>query len=410
MADEDVVEMGAPAAGAGAGAGAGPGAPRAIVPHAEDPDSPWLHAWHDPVASVKTYNQCMWFTDLDGSGESSLLVGTLDKRLKVYKGTAMVSDVLLQDVPVAVCAFYTDTNTPRTPAVAVATGSNVYVYRNLRPYFKFALPPVTIHATETSVWADVSAGTIDATKAVELLSAARDQGVQLSYTSRDLLSLDDAGARADYVAAHRGVALKQQTVVTCMDSICKSLEGDQAVSSLVIGTENREVLILNTAGSATAVRVQLPSVPVFMSVSGTFDVEYRIVVACRNNNVYTVKNGEVTGGVIELESPAVGVVKAGKNIVVGSMDKSFHSYHIKGKKAFSVYLPHRIACMGPVNIRRARPMAALGIGMANGEIRIYMRRPWCPLCGPQESRCWDLSSGPMVARTTPWCLCPSRAS
>ncbi len=66
-----------------------------------------------------------------------------------------------------------DTNTPRTPAVAVATGSNVYVYRNLRPYFKFALPPVTIHATETSVWADVSAGTIDATKAVELLSAAR---------------------------------------------------------------------------------------------------------------------------------------------------------------------------------------------------------------------------------------------
>jgi Bardet-Biedl syndrome 1 protein len=62
-------------------------------------------------------------------------------------------------------------------------------------------------------------------------------------------------------------------------------------SSLVIGTENREVLILNTAGSATAVRVQLPSVPVFMSVSGTFDVEYRIVVACRNNNVYTVKVG-----------------------------------------------------------------------------------------------------------------------
>lgn len=45
------------------------------------------------------------------------------------------------------------------------------------------------------------------------------------------------------------------------------------------------------------------------------------------------QNGEVTGGVIELESPAVGVVKAGKNIVVGSMDKSFHSYHIKVRYA-----------------------------------------------------------------------------
>ncbi len=42
-----------------------------------------------------------------------------------------------------------------------------------------------------------------------------------------------------------------------------------------------------------------------------------------------VQNGEVTGGVIELESPAVGVVKAGKNIVVGTMDKCFHSYHVK---------------------------------------------------------------------------------
>jgi hypothetical protein len=59
--------------------------------------------------------------------------------------------------------------------------------------------------------------------------------------------------------------------------------------SLVIGTENREILVLNTAGSATVLRVQLPSIPAFIAVTGSFDVEYRIVVACRNNNVYTIK-------------------------------------------------------------------------------------------------------------------------
>lgn len=57
----------------------------------------------------------------------------------------------------------------------------------------------------------------------------------------------------------------------------------------MVGTENKEVLILNPAGSAIVVKCTLPSVPVFMAISGTLDVEYRIAVACRDNNVYTIK-------------------------------------------------------------------------------------------------------------------------
>ena len=37
-----------------------------------------------------------------------------------------------------------DTTDPRTPAVAVAAGSFVYVYKNLRPYFKFTLPHLQV--------------------------------------------------------------------------------------------------------------------------------------------------------------------------------------------------------------------------------------------------------------------------
>ena len=36
----------------------------------------------------------------------------------------------------------------------------------------------------------------------------------------------------------------------------------------------------------------LPSVPVFLSVTGMYDVEYRIVVACRNGCIYTLKRLE----------------------------------------------------------------------------------------------------------------------
>lgn len=46
-----------------------------------------------------------------------------------------------------------DTTDPRTPAVAVAAGPFVYVYKNLRPYFKFTLPHLQVreHTLEASV-------------------------------------------------------------------------------------------------------------------------------------------------------------------------------------------------------------------------------------------------------------------
>ena len=48
------------------------------------------------------------------------------------------------DLPTGVVTFYMDTTDPRTPAVAVAAGPFVYVYKNLRPYFKFALPHLEV--------------------------------------------------------------------------------------------------------------------------------------------------------------------------------------------------------------------------------------------------------------------------
>ena len=40
-------------------------------------------------------------------------------------------------------------------------------------------------------------------------------------------------------------------------------------------------------------QMELPSVPVFLSVNGLYDVEYRIVTSCRNGCVYTLKRYSV---------------------------------------------------------------------------------------------------------------------
>ena len=59
----------------------------------------------------------------------------------------------LIDLPTGVCTFYMDDTAPKMPAVAVASGPFVYVYKNLRPYFKFALPTLEVNEAEANLWA-----------------------------------------------------------------------------------------------------------------------------------------------------------------------------------------------------------------------------------------------------------------
>ena len=37
-------------------------------------------------------------------------------------------------------------------AIAVASGPYIYVYKNLRPYFKFTLPPLEVDQLEQDLW------------------------------------------------------------------------------------------------------------------------------------------------------------------------------------------------------------------------------------------------------------------
>ena len=41
-----------------------------------------------------------------------------------------------------------DTTHPPIPAIAVASAAHIYIYKNLRPYFKFTLPTLEILAAE----------------------------------------------------------------------------------------------------------------------------------------------------------------------------------------------------------------------------------------------------------------------
>lgn len=121
----------------------------------------WLDAHYDPVAGLYTFSSCIDLADLSGDRESRLVVGDLGTgssgmKLKVYRGTALISENSLLDLPAGLVAFFMDLHEPRIPAVAVASGPCIYVYKNLRPYFKFTLPSLDINPLEQVVVASVT--------------------------------------------------------------------------------------------------------------------------------------------------------------------------------------------------------------------------------------------------------------
>merc|ERR1719380_592305 len=116
---------------------------------------PWLNAWYDPVAGMSAFSQFLCLADLHADGEHRLIMVDLKKRIRIYRGTTIQWEQKLLDVPVAVQCFYHEVASPPIPTLAVASGHQVFIYRYMRPYLKFALPPVEIAAEEQEIWDEV---------------------------------------------------------------------------------------------------------------------------------------------------------------------------------------------------------------------------------------------------------------
>ncbi|KPP66154.1 hypothetical protein Z043_115373 [Scleropages formosus] len=296
------------------------------------------------------WSSCLWsllffaaLADLHGDGENKLVVGDLGTgacniKLKVYKGTSLVSENTLLDLPTGLVSFHMDQHEPRTPAIAVASGPFIYVYKNLRPYFKFTLPPLEVNPLEQEVWTQAKEDMIDPMSLKEMLEGIRDKAdIPLSVRSLKFLMLDPQEMET-YVNLHKQQPLRRQVASRYMFS---------------------------------SFPMSLPSVPTLIDVTGQFDVEFRITVACRNGNIYILRRDSPKPKYcIELTSHPVGLVRIGKNVVVGCAQETLLSYTQKGKKLWTVYLPAPVMTMGLMD-HHTRGFQAVLVGLANCQVQLY---------------------------------------
>lgn len=341
----------------------------------------WLDAHYDPLAALYTFTQCIALSDISADADHKLIIadlgtGSYEMKLKVYKGTSLMSENAIVDLPTGVVTFYMDLNEPRTPAVAVASGPYIFVYKNLRPYFKFTLPSLMVEPREELLWEQLRESQVSKDSLIDGIEILRNEGAVLTVRSLKLLQLSSHD-QDTFISKHKNTALKRQTVITCLNTLKKSMAEEDAVSCLVLGTEDKSVYILDTEAFIVLTTMTLPSVPFLINASGMYDIEFRIILACRNGGVYAMKRGSTTGKLcFELNSQPVGLQRIGKSIVVACMDNSLLCYTTKGKKLWKVKLPGSVMTMEMMD-HHQHGFRAVMVALSNSEVHIYQDKYLC---------------------------------
>lgn len=333
----------------------------------------WLSAFKDHLADVKAYSSSMELADVNGDDDYKLIVADANKKLKVFGGTSMLSVNALMAVPSAVCAFYMDhSDQARRPCVAVATGPHIFTYKSFRPLYRFSLPPVELPPVDVETWSLLKQEKISTEEAYAKLDEAKMSGAALSTRSIDFLALDNTDERNAYVNQHRSVVLTQLTCITCMTVLMKDGEEGTARGCLVIGTENGFLHILHHNASEVIKKIALVSPAVHIMTAGQLDVEYRIIVACRNGLIYTVKNGVLQATTIEPDSHPVAIARYENQIAVATTNNALHFYHLKGKRQASVFMPAAITNLCSISTSgTTKHSKAVAVALTNGEVRVY---------------------------------------
>jgi Bardet-Biedl syndrome 1 protein len=215
--------------------------------------------------------------------------------------------------------------------------------------------------------------------AIKHLLDARDRGTILSARSCELLSLTSDQERLVFITSMKEITYIQSTLITCLDVLKKDNDELDAVTLLIVGNEAGQLLILpqDPLNSNVLCKLQLPSVPALLSVSGTFDVEWRVNIVCRDGKMYSVKNGDVRGSAllvgtaVDLGSQAVAIVRQEKLLWIATMDRYIACYSARGKRLKGMHASEDVAELCVMSLRKAKVNYLLLVALVSGEICMY---------------------------------------
>ena len=120
-------------------------------------------------------------------------------------------------------------------------------------------------------------------------------------------------------------------------------------------------------------------VPVMFSISGLFDVEWRVLVSCRDGKIYSIKNGDVRGSAVLTGSvidpggnQVVSIQTIDKSVWVACNDRTVNCYTFRGKRILGITISDAdIVDLAVLAVKKAKIAYCLLVALSDGEIRMY---------------------------------------
>ncbi|KAJ8722939.1 hypothetical protein PYW07_004119 [Mythimna separata] len=332
---------------------------------------------------LNTLPQNLALLDLHNDNEFKLLIGDFGRgedgpKLKVFKGAMQISDTVLPDLPLGVVGFYISETVPRSvPIIAVAYSSCVFMYRNLKLFYKYYLPSIELSMCEMEVWKQLTNPinhNIDAIKPlIDSLKAIPHE--TLTPQSQDILTLTPE-QRLEYLENNAELPSRNNAEIVCINTLKMHSIDKYSVSCVVIATEDGDVILLEPQTFSQLCQAKICGVkktPFQMITTGLYSVDYRITIATREKSVCILKRDWPEGRILfntDDHIIAIEVITADSSVMVICADHSMACYSKKGKKQWCLTLEHRPVAMTLVPVLHLG-VTLTGVALASGHVHLY---------------------------------------
>lgn len=302
--------------------------------------------------------------------------GQNNVKLNIYHGTQLFQQISLIEVPAGIVSFYQDGVSTTVPALAVAAGQFLFIYKNLKPFYKFQLPFLEVNQTEVEIWNQVREEKIDVESLREMLKSLRAQIGECEMTARSqrFLSIESQLEMNSFINLHKNDPLKRCTTITCLTTLKKNVAEEDATTCLILGTEDQDILVIEPDAFTVLASIKLPSVPVFLDATGLFEVEFRVTTSCRDATIYSLKRGFKNARIcVQLSSHPVGIVRVSNYIIVGCMDQTLSCYTTKGNICWTIKQPAAIKSLTSIHVEMLG-LKLTAVALDNCTITIYQEK------------------------------------
>lgn len=255
-------------------------------------------------------------------------------------------------------------NFSRSQVVAVSVGPSILFYRNMKPYFKYTVPSLMIEAFERDIWMKLPSDMpINYKKHIDGLKSMNIS--KLSSLSQRIITLSEEEVEP-FLRLHSEPKLERLPTIVAMTTIHKSIEEEKCPNCLVIATEAGDILIMDAQSFNILHEARVcnfKATPDLISASGSYQNDFKIVIATREGSICILRKNWLEGReIVKLEAPstAMCLLQIDQTIVV--LSNSLMCFSKKGKLLWSNTMPEIVMCMCPVSLPH------LGVSLVRIEI------------------------------------------